>query len=184
MSTAKKSVVEAERHPSPQPWAALSARLVRTAKGKGLSPEDAEDCAQEALTRLIREKPNDDAPELDVRAGAALKLAIVDERRRATRQKEIPPAVRIDIDGDEANEVPDDVDPGERLWMMEMVADVLDLVGPDVVRLVFEGEAGYTETESSDRAPAGSPSTGALRKRLSRALPDIARRITDVEGGQ
>jgi DNA-directed RNA polymerase specialized sigma24 family protein len=155
---------------------------VRTAKGKGLSVEDAEDCAQEALIRLVREKPRGDAPALGVRAGAALKLAIIDERRRASRKSEIPTGMRTDIDDDEAHAAADHVDPAARLRFMEMIEGVLDLVGPDVVRLLLEGEAGYTEIESADRAPAGSASTGALRKRLSRAVPEIAKKITDLEG--
>jgi DNA-directed RNA polymerase specialized sigma24 family protein len=182
MNAAKRVVVEAERHPNGEPWSALSARLVRTARHKGLSREDAEDCAQEALFRVVREVPRPDAPGLGVRAGAALRLAMTDEFRRTSRQKAIPASKRIDIDAGEAREIPDHADPDRRMRLMEVVDAVRESAGEDAIRLVLEGEAGYTEAESGRRGPTGAPSIGATRKRLSRALPEIAKRITDLEG--
>jgi hypothetical protein len=62
---------------------------------------------------------------------------------------------------------------------------VHETVGYDAIKLLIEGEAGYTEAESAARSAAGNPTTGALRKRIIRAAPEIAARIIhNLEGDQ
>ena len=78
---------------------------------------------------------------------------------------------------------PVEVDLDARIRLSELIGTVVDLVGADGMKLLLEGEAGYTEAESDERRHPGSPSTGALRKRLARAGREIAARINhDLEG--
>lgn len=181
MSAAKKLVMEPERQVPAEAWAELTTQLVKTARAQGLSREDAEDRAQDALLRLAGERPRPNAPPIQVRAGRPLQLAVIDEARRRLRQKEVPRATMIELDAEELREVAVEDDLVRRLRFMEVVNAVRDTVGHDAVKLLMEGEAGYTEAESDSRRAANAPTTGALRKRISRAIPDIAERITDLK---
>lgn len=134
------------------------------------------------MLRMIKERPRPGVPPIEVRAGHSLRLAITDETRRRSRKGEVPETKKVALDAYELLEVPAEVDLDRRLRFMEAVRGVHELVGLDGVRLLMEGQAGYTEAESDTRRAVGDPSTGALRKRISRALPDIADRITDLEG--
>jgi peptidoglycan/xylan/chitin deacetylase (PgdA/CDA1 family) len=180
MSAAKRLLMEPEPSPSHEPepaiepWTELTRQLRRRAHRSGVSPEDAEDRAQDALLRLVKERPRAGAPPLEVRAARALQLAEIDELRRRGRQKEIPPEVRVDLDA---------IDMEARLRLAELIAAVQEIAGPDAIKLLLEGQAGYTEAESNGRRRLGAAATGALRKRISRAAPEIAARIIhDLEG--
>jgi hypothetical protein len=169
--------------PAIEPWTDLTGQLRRRARKAGVSPEDAEDRAQDALLRLVKERPRTDAPPLDVRAGRALQLAEIDERRRRGRQKEIPSDKRVDLDASELREVPVEIDMEARLRLAELIAAVQEIAGPDAIKLLLESQAGYTEAESNGRRRPGAVPTSALRKRISRAAPEIAARIIhDLEG--
>lgn len=174
--------MEPEPHPASEPWAVVLDQLVKSGRRQGLTREDADDRAQDALLRLIKERPRPGAPPVEVRAGRTLRLAITDEARRRSRKGEVPQQRKVALDAYELQDVPADVDLDRRLRFMEAVRGVHELVGHDVVRLLMEGQAGYTEAESDTRRGLDAPSTGSLRKRISRALPEIADRITDLEG--
>ncbi len=172
-----------EPEPAIEPWTDLTHQLRHRAHRAGVSPEDAEDRAQDALLRLVKERPRVGAPPLEVRAARALQLAEIDEQRRRGRQKEIPPYARVDLDAIEPREVPVEIDMDARLRLAELIAAVQEIAGPDAIKLLLESQAGYTETESNGRRRPGAAATGALRKRISRAAPEIAARIIhDLEG--
>jgi hypothetical protein len=189
MSAAKSLIVEPEPNPagggdSVEPWATLTTQLRRRGRKRGLTAEDAEDRAQEALIRMLKEPTRRSAPPAEVRAARAHRLAEIDEFRRSTRDKEIPLEVRLSFDADEVAQVPVEVDFDARLRLAEVIAAVQETVGHDAIKLLFEGEAGYTEAESNERRATGGPSSGALRKRISRATPEIVRIIHDLKGGR
>src|SRR6266545_4034815 len=157
MTAAKRELMEPELSPSHEPepaiepWTDLTRQLRRRTHKAGVSPEDAEDRAQDALLRLVKERPRAGAPPLEVRAARALQLA--------------------------------EIDMEARLRLAELIAAVQEIAGPDAIKLLLESQAGYTEAESNGRRRPGAVATGALRKRISRAAPEIAARIIhDLEG--
>lgn len=189
MNAAKRRIVEpepdlaGEPSSSIEPWAALTTQLRHRGKSHGLSREDAEDRAQDALVRVLKERPRRGAPTLEARAAQAHRLAEIDEFRRNGRQKEIPAEARVSLDADDLPEIPFSVDFDARFRLAELITAVQETVGHDAIKLLLEGEAGYTEAESAARSAPGSPTTGALRKRISRAAPEIAARIIhNLEG--
>lgn len=189
MSAAKTLIVEpepdlaGEMKSAVEPWAALTTQLRRRGTKQGLGREDAEDRTQDALIRMLKERPRRDAPPLDARAARAHRLAAIDEYRRSSRLKEVPAEARVNLDADDLALIPVEVDFDARFRLAELIAAVQETVGHDAIRLLFEGEAGYTEAESNARRAPSSPTTGALRKRISRAAPEIAARIIhDLEG--
>ena len=188
MNPAKRLIVEPEPEPvtanvAAEPWAELTAQLQRRGRAQGLTREDAEDRAQEALIRLVKERPGSDAPPVEVRAARAHKLAEITEFRTRTRRRGVPPEALVYVDDERVPELPAEIDLDARLRLSELIGAVVDLVGADGMKLLLEGEAGYTEAESDKRRSPTSPSTGALRKRLARAGRDIAARINhDLEG--
>lgn len=189
MSAAKRVLVEPEPSPSQEPepaiepWTDLTHRLRRRARRTGVSPEDAEDRAQDALLRLVKERPRIGAPPLEVRAARALQLAEIDEQRRRGRRKEIPPDARVEMDATETREMPVEIDMEARLRLAELIDAIQEIAGPDAIKLLLESQAGYTEAESNGRRRPGAAATAALRKRISRAAPEIAARIIhDLEG--
>lgn len=188
MSAAKRLIVALEADPAGradptvESWAELTVQLRRRGRRNRLSVEDAEDRAQEALVRMLRERPRHDAPPPEVRAARAYRLAEIDEFRRTSRQKEIPPEAQVSLDAAEALGAPVEVNFEARLRLAEVIAAVQEAAGLDVLTLLFEAEAGYTEAESQERRAPDVPSAGALRKRISRAAPEIARIINDLEG--
>lgn len=191
MSAAKRVLMEPEPSPAHEPepaiepWTDLTGQLRRRARKAGVSPEDADDRAQDALLRLVNERPRVGAPPLEVRAARALQLAEIDEQRRRGRQNEIPPDARVDLDAIELREVPVEIDMEARLRLAELIAAVQEIAGLDAIKLLLESQAGYTEAESNGRRRPGAAATGALRKRISRAAPEIAARIIhDLEGEQ
>lgn len=189
MSAAKRLIVEpepdlaGETNSAVEPWAALTTQLRRRGKNHGLSREDAEDRAQDALIRMLKERPRPGAPAIEARAARAHALAEVDEFRRNSREKEIPAEARVSLHADDLPEIPFSVDFDARFRLAELITAVHETVGHDAIKLLIEGEAGYTEAESAARSAAGNPTTGALRKRISRAAPEIAARIIhNLEG--
>lgn len=188
MNPAKRLVVEPEpepaiTNPSADPWAELTAQLQRRGRAQGLTWEDAEDRAQEALIRLVKERPTPDAPSIEVRAARAHRLAEVTEFRTRNLKRAVPPEALVHLDREHASEIPVEVDLDARIRLSELIAAVVDLAGSEGMKFLLEGEAGYTEAESDERRSPNSPSTGALRKRLARAGREIAARINhDLEG--
>jgi hypothetical protein len=188
MHSAKRLIVEPEPEPvsanlAAEPWAELTAQLQRRGRAKGLTREDAEDRAQEALIRLVKERPAPDAPPVEMRAARAHRLAEITEFRARNLRSAVPAEALIHLDRDNAPEIPVELDLDARIRLSELIEAVVDLVGADGMKLLLEGEAGYTEAESDQRRRPDSPSTGALRKRLARAGREIAARINhDLEG--
>lgn len=188
MNPAKRLIVEPEPEPvtaslAAEPWAELTAQLHRRGRAQGLTREDAEDRAQEALIRLVKERPSSDAPPVEVRAARAHRLAEITEFRTRNRRRGVPPEALVYVDDARTPELPVDIDLDARLRLSELIGAVVNLVGADGMKLLLEGEAGYTEAESDKRRNPTSPSTGALRKRLARAGREIAARINhDLEG--
>ena len=133
---------EPESEPAIEPWTDLTGQLRRRARKAGVSPEDAEDRAQDALLRLVKERPRVDAPPLEVRAARALQLAEIDEQRRRGRQKEIPPDARVDLEAIELREVPVEIDMEARLRLAELIAAVQEIAGRGAIKRLLEGQAG------------------------------------------
>jgi DNA-directed RNA polymerase specialized sigma24 family protein len=161
-------------------WRALRRQLVASGRARGASPEDAEDRAQDAFVRLVREDASAERVPSPRNAGQALKLAEIDELRARGRLKAVPQAEVDSLDDESGRQI---VDPSaeanfhRRLYFMDMVADVRSEVGDDVAEMAMKMMAGWTEAEVDANTPSGKPSTGALRKRLRRSLPQLAERL-------
>jgi DNA-directed RNA polymerase specialized sigma24 family protein len=175
------AVVQIEQ-PADDQWRALTKQLVAVGRRRhGVSPDDVEDRAQDALLRLVRDDPQAASPPSPRYANQALKLAVADEARRDARQMEVPRNARISIDDPSAStaalQVASEDEVDSALLFMETVEDVLAIVGHDAVELSMKSAAGWTEAEIEAARSLDSPTAGALRKRVSRAIPELAARL-------
>lgn len=170
-------------HSANEQWLALTERLVATGRSRGASLEDAEDEAQEALARVVRYDGVTQVPRPDY-AGQALRLAHADAARKRARLKAIPAERQLSYD-DPANAAlaesasGDAEDIQRRVEFMESVEAVRSILSPDAVEMTMKLMAGWTEAEvQAERSPL-RPSTGALRKQIFRALPELTEHLLD-----
>lgn len=171
-----------EQGRSIEPWRALTRQLVTSGLRRGESLQDAEDRAQDALVRLVRDDPERTQRAVPSAAFAhqALKLARVDELRRDTRISEVPSRLRVVLDDPTSAiaEPPTDADEiSRRIEFMEIVDALCGIFRPEEVEMLMKQVAGWTEEQIAAALPPGSPTTGALRKRVRRAIPALAERL-------
>lgn len=162
-------------------WRALTRQLVATGRRRGASLEDAEDRAQEAMLRLVRDDQAVEPPPIK-HAYRALQLANADALRRQTRKLEVPPNKRVSLhDADVAATIPEPCgEPDEverRLAFAETLHEVQESVGNDALEMSLKTVAGWSEAEIEAARRPGQPSTGALRKRVFRAIPELTDRL-------
>jgi hypothetical protein len=98
------------------------------------------------------------------------------------RKLEIPPQKQISFDDPAVSvAIPDAYgDPEEterRLAFVEMTNAVRAIVGEDALEQLIKLAAGCTEAEIDAERRPGQPSTGALRKRVFRSLPQLTDRL-------
>jgi DNA-directed RNA polymerase specialized sigma24 family protein len=167
--------------PADDQWRAISKELMAVARRRAASPQDAEDRTQDAILKLVRDDPDSPGvPSLPF-AHQALKIVAFDEWRGKTRKLEVPEAVKVSLDDPLRNgaalAIPTDDDVADRLLFLEMVEDVRSIVGDEAVEMLTKMAAGWTEAEIEDERAPGAPSTGALRKRVFRAMPRLTARL-------
>jgi DNA-directed RNA polymerase specialized sigma24 family protein len=177
-------VVQIEQ-PADDQWRALTKQLVAVGRRRhGVPVQDAEDRAQDALLRLVRDDPDAATPPSPRYANQALRLAVADQARRDDRQMEVPRAARVSLDDSSvssaAQQVASEDEVDSRFLFMEAVEDVRAIVGHDAVELLMKSAAGWTEAEIEAARSPGSPTAGALRKRVSRAIPELAARLNKL----
>lgn len=169
--------MEPSHERSSEEWRTLSQDLVATGRRRGASLEDAEDRAQDAMLHLVRDQPDTTTAPSHAYAYQALRIANANEGRKRSRMSEIP-RERIVALHDPENAVsftePQSEDVSERrILFMEMVDTVRDELGSDAMRMLLKSAAGYTEAEIEAERPDGSPTTGALRKKVARSVPQL-----------
>ncbi|MEJ7569165.1 MAG: hypothetical protein WKF41_12970 [Gaiellaceae bacterium] len=75
-------------------------------------------------------------------------------------------------------EPPTDADEiSRRIEFMEIVDALCGIFRPEEVEMLMKQVAGWTEEQIAAALPPGSPTTGALRKRVRRAIPALAERL-------
>lgn len=170
-----------------EPWRALTRQLVTSGLRRGESLPDAEDLAQDALVRLVRDDPTQAQHGVPSAAFAeqAFKIARSDELRRRMRKSEVPPKLRVARDdptntGAIAETITDPDAIHRRIELMELVNEVIGSLGAEEVEMVMKLAAGWTEEQVAAELPPGSPTTGALRKRVRRAIPSLTARLNKV----
>jgi predicted RNA polymerase sigma factor len=131
--------------------------------------------------RLAREHKGKGTLPTPSHAGQALRIAGIDEVRQRMRQKAVPRKTLISIDdereGLKVEEAAAEDVAQQRLEFMEMVDAVIGDVGEDAAEMTMKFAAGWTEVEIDAARAPGSPTTGALRKRVIRARPQLAKRL-------
>lgn len=159
--------------PTVEELRALSADLTRAA-GRGsvhVPVPDREDVAQEALLKLVQERPKETAPPLRVRAFAALRNAQVDYLRKKTRAKEPVLLAVENMDGISCE------DPEIRLAELRQVIE--QLAGADALEIAEARMIGETEAEVGTR-PGWTPQRAhAGRRQLNRMGSVIADELLD-----
>jgi len=132
---------------------------------------DAEDVTQQALMKVVREPPHDDAPPLIVRGRAALKRAKVDYLRKRTRVSEPvvqPLETAADIGAIDA-----------RILLVELEETLRREVGPDALEYAKARQDGLTEKDLAQQLGWTPQRAGAARKRLSRAIDVMRAELLD-----
>lgn len=168
-----KNLVMAVPEPTREQLEELRARLLRAAPhGRVRIPtNDVEDVTQEALVKLVREKPKDNPPPLLVRGFTALRQAKVDYVRQRNRAKE-PPLEALD-DHIEVGH------PDAGLRLLELEEMVMWEAGPDALRFARARQAGMTEAELAAE-PGWTPQrAGAARRRLQRGIDRLRNELLD-----
>jgi len=161
----------------------LTKQLVATGRSRGATREDAEDEAQDALVRSVRYDGLTEVPRPDY-AGQALRLALADAARKRSRLKAVPLEKLLSYD-DPANAalaesaVSNAEDLQRRIEFMEKVEAMRSVLDDDAVEMTIKLMAGWTEAEiQAERSPS-ELSTGALRKQIFRALPQLTAHLLD-----
>jgi len=163
-------------------WRALTRQLVATGRRHGASLEDAEDRAQDAMLRLVRDDRAAVAAPPIQNAYRALQLANADASRKQSRKLEIPSRKQVSVDDPAAAvAIPDahgDAEETERrLAFLETTNAVKAIVGEDALEQLIKLAAGWTDAEIDAERRPEQPSAGALRKRVFRAIPQLTDRL-------
>lgn len=159
--------------PTPEELQALRTRLQRAAEhGRVPIPRaDVEDVTQDALLKLVREKPNEGSPPLVVRGFVALRQAKVDYVRRRKRAKQPP----LEVLDDQAEVARLDVE----LRLLELEETVRHEVGGDALEVARARQVGMTEAELAGQPGWTSQRAGAARRRLKRGADRLRAELLD-----
>jgi DNA-directed RNA polymerase specialized sigma24 family protein len=137
-----------------------------------LRRQEAEDLAQAALEKAIRERPRAGAPPADVRALAHLHHVGVDwGRRRQTRtRREFQDEVDLD-------RIPAAADEGT--LMRRVIAELSHDLGPEEFEFVLMRLAGFLDAEISTMSGWSERDVTRIRRRLLRSKSSIVNVIMD-----
>lgn len=140
----------------------------------GIPPADAEDVAQEAALKLVREKPRSGAPAFPIRWFAAIKQARSEYYRKRSRAKE-PPLEELDALDTHAEPARDD----SAIRLMELHDVVRAVAGDDALDVARGRQIGMTAAELA-REPGWTPQrVEAARRRLKRGTDAIIESLED-----
>jgi DNA-directed RNA polymerase specialized sigma24 family protein len=161
-------MVTPEPKPTHNDLAALRERMLPRAR-RGLQDADGEDLTQEALLRLVKEKPSNSPPPLDVRAAVKVRDVRAEFFRRQDR---IPQPV-------EALEPAGQVSGTQeaQLAVIELLDVVERIAGPDAVEYAIWKTQGMTDADVSSQPGWDDQRTARARKRLARQREKLANQI-------
>jgi len=159
--------------PTPDELKALTERLTRAAATGEISipRADREDVAQEAMLRLVRERPNPTPPPLVARGLRALSLAKIDYVRRKNRAKE--PVLEV------IENVEDLSREDAEMRLVELRQSICRDVDADALAVAEARAVGMTEAEIARQDGWTSERAHSAKRRLRRAQPRLRRSLLD-----
>jgi hypothetical protein len=152
---------------------AVRPAAIQSALRQGIPDMDAEDLADRAIEKAMRDSNNPAIP-LERRVGQALR----DERADYFRRQYARPRIATD----EVPDVPaDDGEPGSCIELIDACLEIRERFGQDELEYIFMRVAGFAEREIG-KQPGWDPMRAArVRRRLARHGRDILSNIFNID---